>query len=290
MSETGTQKVAALVRAFQKVGAPLMVAVTEVRAYSEEPDAGSAAGDADVFARLVESTADVARHAARRLGAGDVPGQDWIRWEIAASAARVVAANYRATGGPMGPDDAERLAEVVAAGEVFAAGPGKPPAVAADDAAAARIHMLGALAPVIGAVARFSFGYAEHVLVGEVAARLQTTAAATARLLLSDLGTAAARPLYNAVLETAGQLYAECHFGEMDRLLDLSAEERARYAEEHGGQVPMTPVWQAFDLRMEMLAAMARHLHVPDLSQVAAPDFSADFPGEERRQKGEAAS
>lgn len=65
------------------------------------------------------------------------------------------------------------------------------------------------------------------------------------------------------VMRAAGQIYADCHFAEADRLLYMSAEDRAAYFAQHGNVPPMTQVWQAFNQRMAMLATLAMYLEVP---------------------------
>lgn len=266
-------RLAPMVKLFQKIGAPLMVAVTEVRAYGEGA-AHSPDGDAEMLSQLVAATAAVSKAAAAELGAAKGADAVWARWAIAAAAARLVAAHYRATGAPLPVEEGARIASAIQTTQVLMNGPTGPlgnglPARLAESTGpeqgpvALQVNLLYALAPVVGAVARFAFSYTEQALVADIAKRLQASAAETAAALAPGASPSELSALYQAVLEACGQLYAECHYGEMDRLLDMSAEERAAYADDNGGQIPLTPVWQAFDLRLDLLKTIAANLQAP---------------------------
>jgi hypothetical protein len=134
-----------------------------------------------------------------------------------------------------------------------------------------RAKMLETLVPVVGAVAQYSFGRAEHALLAEVAERLVRTADQVTRALAPAGSTAEEwRLLCWNVLKAAGQIYTESHYAEADRLLYMNPDERAAYFTKHGNIVPMTQVWQAFNQRMAMLATLATYLDVPASAQLDA--------------------
>ncbi len=81
-----------------------------------------------------------------------------MRWSLAGAASQVVASNFRATGQPLAPDDAKRIAEIVSElqdkfkSQIPAANEPLPNTVATF-----RAKMMEAMVPVIGAVAQYSF-------------------------------------------------------------------------------------------------------------------------------------
>jgi hypothetical protein len=132
-----------------------------------------------------------------------------------------------------------------------------------------RAKIMEAMVPVIGAVAQYAFGRAEHALLAEVADRLIKTADQMTRAL-APVGTTAEqwRLLCWNILRAAGQIYTECHYAEADRLLYMNPDEREAYFKKNGNVVPMTQVWQAFNQRMAMLATLATYLEVPDMAHL----------------------
>jgi hypothetical protein len=127
-----------------------------------------------------------------------------------------------------------------------------------------RAKMLEALVPVVNAVAQYSFGRAEHLMLAQVSERILKTADQVTR----GLAPAGCTPkdwrlLCWSVLQAAGFLYSDCHFAEADRLLYMEKDERDNYFREHDNIPPLTFVWQAFDQRMAMLATLITYLDVP---------------------------
>lgn len=262
------ETVAAL-HAFRTIGAPLLAAVTEVRPFLQG-DSGE--GDAETFRELLAANASMAQQIAGSLGVPYGHAADWQRWAMAGTACRITAAHYRATGKAITEAQA---AEVVAALPILEeAAQGMGLALAAPGTPmgpeALRLKMMEAMAPVVGAIARYSFGRTEQALVGEVAARLQKTASEAARAIAGDrVAPEAWQHLYGGVLEVAGHLYAESHYAEADRLLDMRPDERTAYLTRYGNQVPMGPVWESFDLNMAMLTAVAAYMEVPAMPQLS---------------------
>jgi len=277
-SSPARQRTAALLKAFERIGAPLITAVSEVQSWSG-PDSDSPEHDAEILAQLISTTVSVSQKVADRIGAHQHPDADWVRWSVAAVMSPVVATQYRVTGKPLNDRETGRIVSAVDAVAAFAAGYTEGgygrAALELDDepAAGLRIKAVNALVPVIGAIARFAFGHPEQSLIREVLQRLQGRVDhVTERLLDSPSDTQERIRFELGILNSAGQLYAECHYAEMDRLLDMSAEDRADYAREHNNTLPMEPVWDAFDLRMEMLMTVATHLRPTQHSQIHPPE------------------
>lgn len=251
---------------FRQVGLPLL------QALSETPDttADEAHGvDGAKFSKLVESTVSLSRELATALGAQEEDCDAWIRWALAGSASQVVAANFQATGQAMSADDAKTLAQVVADLQTrFKTQIPSGSETIPNTVATFRAKMMEAMVPVIGAVARYSFGRAEHTLLAEVAEKLVRTADQITRAL-APAGSSAEewRLLCWSVLRASGQIYADSHYAEADRLLYMSPEERTAYYAQNSNTPPMTQVWQAFNQRMAMLATLATYLEVPPSAQ-----------------------
>jgi hypothetical protein len=111
---------------------------------------------------------------------------------------------------------------------------------------------MSALLPAVNSVMAYSFGQPEKKLIQEVTERLLEEAKdLRARMFpkLKDERKISQADL--AVLRMATQIYSQCHFGEMAKL--MATEEQAR----QGLAPAMTTLWQAFSLRMEMLEILA---------------------------------
>lgn len=252
-----------LLATFRQIGMPLLQSVAEVSGSKEE--GAAAAIDPAQFTSLVDSTITLSRELAREIGADEADLDPAVRWALAGSASQVVAASFRATGAPLKEEDARRMAETAATlqtkfkTQIPSGGESIPNTVATF-----RAKMMESMVPVIGAVAQYAFGRAEHELLAEVAERLVKTADQVTRTLAAPGSTPEQwRMLCWNILRAAGQIYTECHYAEADRLLYMSAEDRAAYFAQHGNAVPMVQVWQAFNQRMAMLATMATYLEVP---------------------------
>lgn len=237
----------------------------EVRALATDtPGASKQEGDAAAFAQLVESAAELGRSAAKQLGAAAQKGDDWIRFTLAGAASSVIAAHYRATGKPIAPADAAAFALAVSKASTSLAEVMPIPPETAYDETYMRAKMLGAMAPVVAAVARYAFGRSEHVLLMEIATRLQRSAAEVAQELIGNsVSSDQWHLMYATALEVAGHMYAESHYAEADRLVEMIPEERAAYLARNGNQIPMDPVWASFEQYIAMLTALISHLETP---------------------------
>jgi hypothetical protein len=280
MAESSTQNSGAdgdvgrmktLLLALRQIGMPLLQVLTET------PSGGAGGTPSGVpgvkteqFGSLVDSAVALSQALATEAGASDTQTDAWVRWALAGASSQVVASNFRATGQPLPAEEAKRIATIVAElqdkfkSQIPAGNEPLPNTIATF-----RAKMMEALVPVVGAVAQYSFGRAEHALLAEVAERLVRTADQVTRALATPGSSPEEwRLLCWNVLKSAGQIYTESHYAEADRLLYMNADERAAYFAKHGNIVPMTQVWQAFNQRMAMLATLATYLEAPPAAQI----------------------
>jgi hypothetical protein len=251
-----------LLLAFRQVGMPLLQVLNETPTTEGQPPAAPKTAQ---FGALVDSTVGLSKALAAQMGASEEQIDAWVRWALAGASSQLVASTFRATGQPLSSEDATRIAGLV--GELQEKFKTQIPAASEaipNTIATFRARMMETLVPVVGAVAQYSFGRAEHALLAEVAERLVRTADQVTRALAPAGSTPEEwRLLCWNVLKAAGQIYTESHYAEADRLLYMNAEERAAYFAQHGNVVPMTQVWQAFNQRMAMLATLATYLETP---------------------------
>lgn len=258
-----------MLAAFRQIGMPLLQAMAESPGETSGPDP-------EKFSALIDSTVALSRELSTQLGANEDQLNAWVRWALAGSASQVVAANYRATGHALPVEEATRLANIASTlqqkfkSQIPAGGETLPNTVATF-----RAKMMETMVPVIGAVAQYAFGRAEHAVLAEVSERLVKTADQVTRALAEPGSTPEQwRLLCWNVLRAAGQIYTECHYAEADRLLYMNPEDRAAYFAQHGNVVPMTQVWQAFNQRMAMLATLATYLEVPPTAHLENQGWS----------------
>lgn len=266
-----TARMQIVLTAFRQVGMPLLQALTETATGGEGAPAGGASGlKPDQFSALIDSTVTLSRKLSAQLGASEDQIDAWVRWSLAGAASQVVAAHYRATGQALPAEEADRLAGIAI--ELQTKFKAQMPAgnePIPNTVATFRAKMMEAMVPVVGAVAQYSFGRAEHALLAEVSERLIKTADQVTRALApSGCSPEEWRLLCWNVLKAAGQIYTESHYAEADRLLYMNPDERTAYFAQHGDVVPMVQVWQAFNQRMAMLATLATYLDVPPSAQL----------------------
>lgn len=266
-------KIQKALAAFRQIGMPLLQTLAETR--GTEGEDKSALDDPARFNALVDSAVALSRELAKEIGAQETDLDSSVRWALAGSASQVVAAAFRATGKPANEDDIKKLVRIVGqiqekfAFQIPAGGETVPNTVATF-----RAKMMEGLVPVIGAVAQYAFGRAEHELLAEIAEKLVKMADRVTRTLVDSGATPEQwRLLCWNVLRAAGQIYTECHYAEADRLLYMDPDERASYFATHGQDVPMTHVWQAFNQRMAMLATLATYLRVPASAALDAQEW-----------------
>lgn len=269
--EQQNEKMQSLLASFRQVGLPLLRVLAEVPAEGRDGSAPlSEAERVAHFNALVDSTVHLSQEMAKAVGAHETDLEAAVRWALSGSASQVVAANYRATGKPMANDEASRLAGLaIQLQEKFKTQIPAGGETAPNTLATFRAKVMESMVPVIGAVAQYAFGRGEHELLAEVADKLVKMADQVTRTLAAPGSTAEQwRLLCWNVLRAAGQIYSESHYAEADRILYMAPDERAAYLAQHGTNIPMTQVWQAFNQRMAMLATLATYLEVPETAQL----------------------
>ena len=264
-------KLHARVAVLKHVVTPLLQAMAEVKnANKENPQAPSVEADAQTLGTLVEGAMALSKATTDNFNEDSISVDDNVRWMIVHAATQSVAARYRATGTVVAAEEAVTLAKTTFEikekfqSQSVGAGESVP-----NTLGVFRAKMLEALVPVVNAVAQYSFGRAEHLLLAQVAERLLKTADQVTR----SLAPAGCTPkdwrlLCWSVLLAAGYLYSDCHFAEADRLLYMDKEERDIYFKEHDNMPPLHFVWQSFDQRMAMLATLITYLDVPESARL----------------------
>ena len=260
--------------ALRYVGGPLLTALLETGSQNQGEGGGGRKANLEAFPLLIDSAANLAREIAGRIEGDAAPAI--LRWGAVSAACQMVAANYRSSGQPLDMAAATPILDIInALPEKFKnlTPAGSEPAP--NQIATFRAKMLEALVPVVGAVAQYSFGRAEHGLLAEVAERLMKTADQITRSLAPVGSTPEQwRLLCWVVLKTSGQIYADSHYAEADRLLYMNPDDRAAYFAQHGNVVPMTQVWQEFNQRMALLATLGAYLEVPPAARLEEDGWS----------------
>lgn len=259
-----------LLASFRQIGMPLLQVLAEGTGQDQQKNESADQAKAQQFGELVDSAIQLSVEMAKEIGASETELEPAVRWALSGSASQVVAASYRATGKAMTAEEAVHLAGLAGQlqdrfkSQIPVGGESIPNTVATF-----RAKMMEAMVPVIGAVAQYSFGRGEHELLAEVCERLVKMSDQVTRSVAEPGSTPEQwRLLCWNILRAAGQIYAESHYAEADRILYMAPDDRAAYLAQHGTNIPMTQVWQAFNQRMAMLATLATYLDVPSSAQL----------------------
>jgi len=263
ISKEDDKKMQTLLASFRTIGMPLLKSLVEVSSLSENDDDNIV--QVKDFNSLIDSTVLLSQEIAKEAGADEENLDANVRWALAGSASKIVAANYQATGEHITQDEIKQLAEIASSlqekfkDHIPSGGETLP-----NTLATFRSKMMEAMVPVIGAVAQYSYSRSEHELLAEISEKLVKISDQVTRSLAPSGATPEQwRMLCWNILKAAGTIYTECHYAEADRLQMMEAEERAKYFAQHGNEVPMIQVWQAFNQRMAMLATLSTYLDVP---------------------------
>lgn len=263
----------ALVSVIRGIGSPLQSAVSEVSAgLRERGQDVTATDEARAYAQLVQQVVSIGRTACATLEVGKDDVARWngepLRWAILEAIADMVGAHFRAAGLLQPSAIAGQVAAAVT--QIALDGARREdlmPGLGNATQARLGLDMLKAVPPVVHAVTRYSFGRNPLVLSTEVAWELQYKAVECTRRLLAVGSTLEEwHSVYGAFVISAGQLYAEAHFAEAERLARLSPNERAALH----GEVAMTGVWEQFDRKVDQLASFAGYMTVPSDGSKAA--------------------
>ena len=263
--------------AFRDLATPILNAVAETGG----PNAGdpdrpekTPENNAAIFGELLQNVGDLAHQVATQMGYDESPQYDGVRWEVAKIMAQLVAGYFRATAMPMPAARAEELLPIMQSAapmvpEIVDVTRPQPPTETMLPQVRAINHMI----PVLSAIARFAFGRPETDVMKEITEKLLGKTQQIADSHVSGSISPAERRQYeDGILEALGKIYAESHYAEMDRLLDMPPEERAKYVQKYNNKPPMDPVWQAFDMRVGMLNVVIDNITAPDGSQMDLPE------------------
>lgn len=257
----------ALVSVIRGIGSPLQSAVAEVSAGMREMGHEvSAVDEAKAYAQLVQQVVSLGRTTCAALEINPAviapSGIEPLRWAVLEAIADMVGGYYRAAGqlqpGVMAGQVADAVTQIALDG---AKREDLMPGLGRATQARLGLDMLKAMPPVVHAVTRYSFGRNPLVLSTEVAWELQYKAVECTRRLLAEGSTLDEwHSVYGAFVTSAGQLYAEAHFAEAERIARLSPNDRAALG---NNEVPMTGVWEQFDRKVDQLASFAGYMTVP---------------------------
>lgn len=268
MNSQQKNQILAVIDVMRDISTPLLTAVVETSGIgAENPDRLPHTKDnhAKLFSQLLESTTGLARKFARIMQVDDSAMNDWARSRLASTLSHVVASYYRATAKPLALERADDLLPLMAKAAHFArdeqgvAQPflKAPPVIS-------QIQAIHAMTPVLSAIARFAFGRSETELLAELAEQLRARVEALIQQIFPNgLPPAIHAQLSDALLESVGKIYAEAHYAEMDRLLDMPPDDRVAYIKQYDNKPPMNQVWEQFDLRMDMLTVLVRNITLP---------------------------
>lgn len=256
-----------LLQVFEKFGAPVFSAVAGRGASPVDPK-----DEATKAAALVVKAGQAGAALAVLAGVKpEDPGADAARLAFGGVSAAALSQLYRETGRLPADAEIERLNAVFAAVLSFAEdyasaaqGAGRLAVLGADvvlDESQIDAMALHALAPMVGAVAAFSFGRPEKALAQEIAGRLTAGAAALVKKLsVATLPAPQVRLSELTLLRTLAGIFTDCYVAETGRLLALDEAARAALAGGAGGALPLDPVWEAFALRLGMLEILVEGL------------------------------
>lgn len=276
MTMSRTQMMVALA-AFRDLATPILNAVAETGGpNADDPNRPEKTpeNNAAIFGELLQNVGDLSKQVAQQLGYDENAKYDGVRWEISKIMAQLVASYFRATAGPMPAAKAEELLPIMQSAtpmvpEIMDVTRPQSPTDTILPQARAINHMI----PVLSAIARFAFGRPEGEVMAEIAEKLLDKTQDLVRdFVPSDTSDSGKKQFEDGILEALGKIYAESHYAEMDRLLDMPPEERAKYVQSYNNKPPMEPVWQAFDLRIGMLTALIKSVAIPDGSQLDLPE------------------
>lgn len=285
-----TQRSDFQIQILEKLGAPLMAAAGGVSA-RQKPDGGADfLQEAERVAELLNKSVQVSIGLAASMDIKAADSQsDAVRLALAALAAPLIAEQYRLSGRVPGDNEIKRMIKALEAVLTFSDNfapaaentarlEAMSPGSAADETQIA-IQYVGALVPVVNAIAAFPFGRQESQLAQDVTARLVKKAAAVRESLSGGGGSEKESKLAElGILKALAVLYVECHREETARLLAMDEQARAASAEKAGGMLPMDSVWSAFDTRAGMVEVIGKNVFPGASVTSKAPPVAASAP------------
>ncbi len=263
--------------AFRDLATPILNAVAETGGpNADDPNRPEKTpeNNAAIFGELLQNVGDLSKQVANQLGYDDNQKYDGVRWEVSKIMAQLVASYFRAAAAPMPMAKAEEVLPIMQSAvpmvpEIMDVTQPQSPA----DTIMPQVRAINHMIPVLSAIARFAFGRPENEVMADIAEKLLNRTQQMSREHVSaEISDSEKKQFEDGILEALGKIYAESHYAEMDRLLDMPPEERAKYVQSYNNKPPMEPVWQAFDLRVGMLIALIKSIAIPDGSQLDLPE------------------
>lgn len=259
------QRTQFLLQVLEKIGSPLTMAVAAVP--------GNQTGtEAQRVAELLNKSVQLGLALADGMNVRDESQADGVHLALAAFAGPLVAGQYMTSGGRV-PGDLEirRMAGALQAVLTFADNftpaadttlrlQNNEPGSDSADESLIHVQMMNAFAPMLQAVAQYTFGRQENKLVQDIAGRI-TDRAETMRadIFGADLPVKQARRIDLVLVKMMSGIYAGAHMGEMARLMSLSEQDRAGAMATPGG-VSMDSIWTAFDRQVAMIRILGEQV------------------------------
>lgn len=260
-----------LLQVLEKLATPLVAAISEVSVRQmmipDPAQQGSMRPEAEYVAGLLtkstQTSIGLSGMVDMKLPENEA---DSLRLALTSLASPLMANIYRLAGRT--PTDAEIERVTAAMNAVVGYADNFAPAADADvrmsqievdffpsDATQITMMYMNALLPAVNSIMAYPFGQSEKKLVQDVADRLVRESKLLRMRIFPDMpeGNMAAKADL-ALLRMAAQIYSQCHFAEMAKL--MATDEQVRQ-----GMAPaMTTLWQSFILRMQMLEVLGEAL------------------------------
>lgn len=244
------QRAAYLIQIFEHIGSPLMTSIIS-GANARAADAQSTAQNmAALLAKTVKLSIDIGETTDINKSGGDS-----VRVALAGIAGPMIADLYQRDAQIPEDADIEKVASAFEAVLAFSDNfiPDdeiikRTALLKHYDSTQMHLNYIQAFVPVIDAIAGFPFGQPEKKLTTDVSARLTHKASQIARAILGE-GDHALSEL--AILNALAQLYAACHVAETKRLSDSQNSDQP---------ISIDTVWDAFDMRADMVEILATQL------------------------------
>lgn len=252
--------VKSLISAVQGIGAPLRGAVSEVAAgLRERGQPISQVQEAKAFALLIQQVTKIARTTALTIGMplGTLTAQERAQHTQLVEAVSDIAGAYYRASGVLNPSPL--VGQIVAAITQIALDNATQEDLIPNNGKSGysrtAIDLLKAMPSVVHACARYSYGRTPAVLMGEVAMELHyMTAETTSPMLPQGASLEEWYSLHAALMQTAGQLYAEAHFAVAEQVQHGSGQNAP------SKEVPMDKVWETLATTFGQITRFASHM------------------------------
>lgn len=256
-----------LLQVLEKLATPLVAAINEVSVRQmmvpDPKQPGAMRPEAEQVAGLLTKSTQMSIGLSQLVDMKLPEGEaDSLRLALTSLASPLMANIYRLAGRSPSDQEIERVTTAMSAVMTYAdnfapAGDANVRMANIDndffpsDPLQITLLYMNALLPAVNSVMAYSFGQPEKKLVQDVSERLVREAKVLRQRIFPDLpeGSAAAKADL-ALLRMTAQIYSQCHFAEMAKL--MATEDQVRQ-----GMAPaMTTLWQSFILRMQMLEVL----------------------------------